>query len=157
MELFTNDTKGAIISECGNYRYSLWRIWHWAKPMMMFIMINPSKADASNDDPTIKRCIGFAKSWGYGGFYVGNLNAYRATDPKELKKVVDPVGPLNQNHLLEMSMKSDLIICAWGNKLGPPSEKIRALGELHYLSVNNDGTPGHPLFLKSDLKPILLT
>ena len=153
MELFNDNTKGAVISECGNYRYSLWRIWDDTKPMMMFIMINPSKADADNDDPTIRRCIGFAKSWGYGGFYVGNLFGYRATDPKELKKVDNPRGRFNYDNLLKMSRKSDIIVCAWGNKLGAPSKEIQSLGDLYYISVNNDGTPGHPLFLKGDLNP----
>ena len=155
MELFENENKGAEFSKCGKYRYKLWRIWDESKPMMMYIMMNPSTADASEDDHTITRCIGFANSWGYGGFYVGNLFAYRSTDPKELKKVTDPIGNFNYNHLFEMSLKSDIIVCAWGNKQGSPPEKIRNLGELYYLSINNDGTPGHPLFLKSELKPIL--
>ena len=66
---------GAIISDCGKYRYQLWRKWDPSLPVVLFIMLNPSQADASEDDPTIRRCINYAKSWGYGGIYVGNLFA----------------------------------------------------------------------------------
>lgn len=94
--------KSAIISECGKYRYSLSRIWDENKANVLFIMLNPSTADGDVDDPTIRRCIGFAKSWGYGGIYVGNLFAYRATDPKELLKVENPIGFENIHHLMDM-------------------------------------------------------
>ena len=78
--------KSAEISPCGLYRYSLTRKWEAWKGTVNFIMLNPSTADAQEDDPTIRRCIGFAKAWGYGGIVVTNLFAYRATNPKELKK-----------------------------------------------------------------------
>lgn len=93
--------KGAIISDCQQYRYALWRIWDETKPFVMFIMLNPSKADAETDDNTVRRCIGFAKSWGYGGIYICNLFAYRSTDPKVLLKVDNPFGDQNiqQTHI----------------------------------------------------------
>ena len=77
---------GAAFSPCGRYRYKLWRVWDPARPLgcVMFLMLNPSTATDNEDDPTIRRCIGYARSWGYGGLYVGNLFAYRATDPRRL-------------------------------------------------------------------------
>lgn len=94
--------KGAIISGCGKYRYSLWRTWDKKLPKVMFIMLNPSTADAYEDDPTIRRCINFAKSWGYGGIVVGNLFAYRATNPKKLILIDDPSGSANHHYLTHM-------------------------------------------------------
>ena len=82
----------AVISECGKYRYSLTRIWDESKPKVMFIMLNSSTANANNDDPTIRRCINFAKAWGFGDLYVCNIFAYRATNPQELLKVDNPFG-----------------------------------------------------------------
>ena len=84
-----NLNRGATFSKCKIYRYRLWRIWDAKKPTVLFIMLNPSTAGSTMDDPTIKRCIGFAKSWGYGGLYVGNLFAYRSTQPKGLLKLND--------------------------------------------------------------------
>lgn len=151
--------KGAIISEDEKYRYQLWRIWDKTKPLVLFIMLNPSTADADNDDPTIKRLIGFAKSWGYGGFYVGNLFAYRSTDPKGLLSQSDPVGWVNGHHLLNMQFKCELIVCAWGNR--PILNKLKQTvfdstilnKKLHCIDLSNDGTPKHPLYLKGDLQP----
>lgn len=80
---------GANLSECRRYRFSLWRIWDEALPYALFIGLNPSTADETANDPTITRCINFAKDWGYGGIYMANLFAYRATDPSEymLRKI----------------------------------------------------------------------
>lgn len=89
--------KTAIISEDEKYRYQLSRCWDETKPRILFIMLNPSTADANIDDPTIRRVISFAKSWGYGGVYVGNLFAFRSTDPKGLKQIADPVGENNMS------------------------------------------------------------
>ena len=79
---------GAVFSPCERYRYKLWRVWDPARPLgcVMFLMLNPSTATDTEDDPTIRRCIGYARSWGYGGLYVGNLFAYRATDPADLRR-----------------------------------------------------------------------
>ncbi len=94
--------KGAIISTCGQYRYQLWRIWNEDKPLVLFVCLNPSTADARQDDPTIRRLTGFAYQLGYGGFYLGNLFAFRSTYPSDLPAANDPVGPDNTNHLLAM-------------------------------------------------------
>lgn len=149
----------AIISECGKYRYVLKRMIKTAgliKKPCLFIMLNPSTADADTDDPTIRRCIAFAKREGCTELTVINKCAYRATNPKELEKVFDPCGPDNVKFCieeLERHCKNGLIIAAWGsNKYGrelnfpaaPPLTKIYCLGE------NKDGTPKHPLYVKSD-------
>jgi len=157
--LFEDTVKGAIISACQKYRYSLWRIWDNTKPNVLFIMLNPSTADADIDDPTIRRCIGFAKSWGYGGVYVGNLFAYRSTNPKELLKAINPIGDDNIFHLQAMSSRCEIAVCAWGNSAivtklckNKPLSVIQIA--LNYLELSNDGTPKHPLYLRSDLKPV---
>ncbi len=159
-------TSSAFISECGKYRYELRCTWDESRPKVLFIMLNPSTADAEIDDPTIMRCIGFAKSWSYGGILVGNLFAYRATEPKTLLTVSDPIGQENLTHLKVMYNESDVAICAWGNghlleklakKIGADYKPLSGfLGRIYYLELSNDGTPKHPLYLKSDLKPIRL-
>lgn len=148
--------KGAILSECGKYRYRLWRIWDESKPKVLFVMHNPSKADDRKDDPTITRCIAFARSWGYGGLYVGNLFAYRATDPKELKgkEYLELNPPAAAAHVLEMMAITDLHVFAYGNPIVPNSAPmVDGDHTWHYLELTKAGHPGHPLYLKSQLKP----
>ena len=106
--------KAAVISSCQNYRYTLSRIWDETKPIIMFIGLNPSTADAENDDPTITRLINFTKSWGYGGFIMCNLFAFRATDPWNMFKAVDPVGTGNTDMILEASRGCEQIVFCWG-------------------------------------------
>jgi len=84
---------GAVFSPCDRYRYVLWRTWKPHIPSVVFIGLNPSTADAQRNDPTIRRCIGFAQTWGYGGIIIANLFSYRATQPNTLRQVSDPVGP----------------------------------------------------------------
>lgn len=155
--------RGAIISSCGLYRYGLWRVWDRSKPKAMFMMLNPSTADADNDDPTIRRCIAFAKSWGYGSIYVCNLFAFRSTDPKGLISCNDPIGDDNIIHLRILALNVEIIVCAWGNssivdrllskrEWYRPFENIKG-DKLRYLALSNDGTPKHPLYLKGDLTP----
>jgi hypothetical protein len=143
--------KGANISIDKKYRYSLYRIWNDELPIVAFICLNPSIADDKIDDPTINRCIEFAKSWGYGGFYMLNLFAFRATNPSELTKVNDPIGMDNQNVILETITKVDKVICAWGNEgiLLNQNKKILSIIENPYcIKINSSGEPSHPLFLK---------
>lgn len=153
--------KEAVISQCGKYRYRLWREWDDSKPCVLFVMLNPSTADGEKDDPTIRRCIGYAKSWDFGSLYVGNLYAYRATNPKELLQVVDPLGVDNQKHLDYMVSQSNLVIWAWGNgaivakledRVGSTTWNLN--DPAHYLEMSKGGVPKHPLYLKKDLKPI---
>lgn len=153
-----NVSCGAILSDCGKYRFQLWRIWDASKPLVLWIMHNPSTADASNDDPTIRRIIGFTKAWGYGGLYVGNLFPYRATDPKELlNKPFEEVAPLeNFKHTNEMKAKCQLFVLAYGNPIIKDATPEWFDDNWMALKVTKDGNPCHPLYLKLDLKPVPL-
>ena len=93
--MLTFDTRGAELSGCGRYRYKLWRIWDPDLPPILFVMLNPSTADANSDDRTIRRCVAFAKRDGFGGLLVGNLFAYRTPYPRVLRKAEEPVGDGN--------------------------------------------------------------
>ena len=125
-----------------------------------FVMLNPSTADAQQNDPTVRRCLGYASQWGYDKLTVLNIFAYRATDPKELLKQSDPVGPDNESTFLTTIPKCDKIICAWGNHGDIEDQDVRALEWImqykqpYALKVNRKtGSPAHPLYLPSDLKP----
>jgi len=107
--------KGAVVDKTELYRYSLWREWNIDAPKLVFIMLNPSKADAYIDDPTLRRYIGFAKSWGFGSLTVINLFAYRSAKPSELRQVNDPVGTQNDRYLKKAIKSADKIVVAWGN------------------------------------------
>ena len=150
-------TSGALLSADRMYRYSLWRIWDESLPVVMFVGLNPSTADESKDDNTIRRCIGFAKDWGYGGLYMANLFAYRATKPKDMKATPEPVGNDNNSILVELYNKADITIAAWsadGNFKNRDKEVQLLLPKLHVLKINKDGSPGHPLYLKKSLTPM---
>lgn len=159
-DLFTTEQRGARLSECGRYRYTLTR--QWGDGMRVcWVMLNPSTADATDDDPTIKRVRGFTRAWGYSGFIVVNLFAWRATKPAELLKVADPVGPDNDVAIAGAVESSAAIIAAWGTvhkKLRWRAARVRsditANWSLHYLRLSNDGAPWHPLYLPADLKPV---
>lgn len=140
---------GAVLSKDNLYRYKLWRIWNTKLPYVMFVMYNPSTADHTKNDPTIKRCINFAKSWGYGGIYVGNVFAYRSTNPKLLSDVSDPIGEHNNIHLLEMIDDTKDIVCAWGNNYRSIPEILNDR-DLRVIELSNNGIPKHPLYLKKD-------
>ena len=110
----------ALFSRCEKYRYYLWRELETLPKggrhrVCSFVGLNPSTADESIDDPTVRRCIRFAKGWGYTGMYMLNAFAYRATDPREMKKQADPLGPMNRDYLAQMAKVSDLVVVAWGN------------------------------------------
>lgn len=147
--------RAAVISDCGRYRYTLERRLGDG-PAVLFLMLNPSTADADVDDNTIRRCIGFARRWGYGTLLVGNLYAYRATQPEELDTVDDPIGPENDRHLWELVERADLIVAAWGSKPARGRFKHRERAVLHgplferdvqALRITKDGHPGHPLYV----------
>lgn len=155
------DNNGALISMCEKYRFQLWRIWDDSLPKVLFVMHNPSKADANVNDPTVKRCIGFAKSWGYGGIYIGNISAYRATNPKDLNDI--PVHELfvksNMQNIKWMAEKCSLHVLAHGvphKKLRPWVTYSYDLNHIkfHVIEMTKSGFPGHPLFLKSNLVPV---
>jgi hypothetical protein len=159
--------KDAILSEPrGTYRYALWRIWDQSKPRPIFIGLNPSTADAENDDPTIRRCINFAKAWGGGGVIMLNLFAYRSTKPEGLHKVSDPIGPDNNKWLDFYTSKSNsVIIAAWGAgvKSSPIEQRdkhvlnrLTKYHQLYHLGLTKEGYPRHPLYVKGTTLPILL-
>lgn len=146
--------RDAVISECGKYRYRLYREWGRAeKKPLLWIMLNPSTADANVDDPTIRRCIGFSKVWGYGALWVGNLYAFRSTDPACLRYMgaTEAHGPDNDRHLLAMSSESARIVCAWGAPGGTRVPlTLLSPGGLWCLGKTKHGAPRHPLYVKGD-------
>lgn len=157
----------ALISPCGKYRYwwsrSLGMQLHDGKPCI-FIMLNPSTADDKQDDATTRRCKDFAAGLGYDQIGVVNLFALRATNPGELYAAADPVGPENDEAIMEAAYYADavggIVICGWGNhgKHKARDEAVLTMLEgieLHCLKQNEDGTPTHPLYLSRDLKPML--
>ncbi|MFT4928999.1 MAG: hypothetical protein ACI8WB_005125 [Phenylobacterium sp.] len=149
----------AKLSRCRQYRYALWRTWDDSKPYVMFVGLNPSTADEKFDDPTLTRCINYAKSWGFGGVCMANLFAFRATDPAVMKLADNPVGSQNNKWLKKLASEAGLVVAAWGNDgvyLGR-SKKVRArLPNLHCLKINKSGEPAHPLYQKADLKAVLM-
>lgn len=156
MTTTTNELRTAVISDCGRYRYVLGRRWT-AGPTVAFICLNPSTADARTDDPTIRRIRGFAKAWGYSALVVANLYAWRATDPAELKRADDPVGPDNDSHLVRVAADCELVVAAWGVHARPERvAAVRALpgmDRLHVLGLTKGGAPRHPLYLPGGLVP----
>lgn len=149
---------GANISPCGTYRYTLDRVWNASLPIALFIMLNPSKADASINDPTVVRCIGFAKREGCGGLRVVNIGALRATDPAELARHSDPVGPDNDLHIaLALDRQPGVAIAAWGAHpfAKTHSQQVVALAAAHgvqlqCLGTTKGGDPRHPLYVRGD-------
>src|SRR5438034_1141192 len=107
-------TRSAVFSQCRQYRYVLRRRWHDKLPSVLFVALNPSTADEISDDATIRRCIGFARDWGFGALWMANLFAFRSTDPTALLKVRDPVGPRNDWWLARLSLETTLTVAAWG-------------------------------------------
>ena len=148
--------KGALFSLDRLYRYLLWRIWDNTKRPVLFIGLNPSTADENIDDPTIRRCIDFAMQWGNGGLIMANLFGYRATDPKELKYIADPIGRDNDYHLQEAHKKSGITILAWGNGgsyLGRGDTVAKMFHHPAKLGITKRGQPKHPLYLRKDARP----
>ena len=143
-----------VFSPCGRYRYRLSRAWLLGEGTVLFVMLNPSTADAEMDDPTIRRCMGFARRWGFQGLVVGNLFAWRATDPRELCRVADPIGPDNDHHLKAMSGNADAVIAAWGEwgALRGRNEHVTGLlgGVVEHLGLTKQGHPRHPLYVRAD-------
>ena len=149
--------KKANISKDKIYRYTLSRTWDSTKPTVLFIGLNPSIADENIDDPTVTRCINFAKDWGYGTLLMANLFAFRSTYPKEIYLIDDPIGKDNDHYILECVKQSDLIIACWGNN-GTYMDREKIIKELvpnlYCLQKNKNGTPHHPLRLSRDINPI---
>ena len=143
---------GATFSADRRYRYRLWRRWDRSRPVVAFVMLNPSTADARNDDPTIRRCVGFARAWGYGGIEVVNLFAYRATDPRELRAANDAVGPENRRHIHRAIARAHLVVLAWGAH--GSGSGLLSLPRARCLGLTRAGRPRHPLYLRRDVRPV---
>lgn len=144
--------KTATISACGQYRYRLGRRWSEG-PTLLFVMLNPSTADADIDDPTIRRCIGFGRSHVFGAIEVVNLYAFRATIPAELRRHCWPIGPDNDEHIQAAVEASDRVCVAWGANAGKSERPgvvfplIRRAGKHPFcLGATRSGHPSHPLF-----------
>ena len=152
---------GAELSKDRVYRYTLWRVWDMEKLVLAFIGLNPSTANETEDDPTITRCVNYAKAWGYGGLFMLNIFAFRATDPQAMKAASDPVGQDNDRWIIRVADKVKIVVAAWGNH-GEFMDRGKAVIELlhefdlYYLGkLTKGGHPGHPLYLKADLTPEL--
>lgn len=148
--------RDARISDCGKYRYLLRRTWDHSKPRPLIVMLNPSTADAETDDATIRSCVRLSKGLGYGSFEVVNLFAFRATDPAELQRTTDPVGPRNDDIIEAAILRCDIALCAWGAHpmAGNRANSVRALLRNHRPAVfclgkTKSGAPKHPLYIKS--------
>lgn len=151
---------GATFGGEDRYRYRLWRRWA-PGPIVPFIMLNPSTADGQTNDPTIRRCIGFAKAWGYAGLEVFNLFAFRSPDPYDLRRVADPIGPDNDGLLEEVAMCRGWAVAAWGGHrfaLERAAAVVRLFAKLRSplkaIRVTKRGHPEHPLYLPGGLVPV---
>jgi hypothetical protein len=148
---------GAVLSDDGVYRYLLWRRWS-PGDLLGFVMLNPSTADASADDPTIRRCIGFARHLGYGGILVGNVFAWRATDPRNLPASTDDAfGPDNAEALGVLAGACSCIIAAWGahKRAGDLAQRVLGIiGSIDCLGTTKSGAPRHPLYLPASARPM---
>lgn len=150
--------KGAEFSPCRTYRYRLWRVWDENGPTLNVIGLNPSTADETHDDPTIRRCIRFAQNWGYGALVMTNLFAYRSTDPNGLLTVADPIGPEN-DRTLEYQACSGTPLAAWGAHPMARARGAEVIKRLSYLEIEclgttKDGYPRHPLYVRADTPPV---
>lgn len=151
---------GAVISDCGVFRYHLYRVWDVTLPRMAFVMVNPSTADETEDDATIRRCVGFAKRERCGGISVRNVFAYRDKVKKNLLKVADPFGPENERHLAAVVSEppGSILVVAWGTRLGGKklakhydrTKKVLRMLSPFCLGVTAEGEPKHPLYLAGD-------
>jgi hypothetical protein len=176
---------GAEFSPCGRYRFRLWRdirtpleaaeqrgFAPCRKPRLVaWCMLNPSTADERVLDPTLRRCEGFTRAWGYDGFVIVNLFAWRATDPRELRDAVKcpaPIGDGNGGAIDDAASRCELVVCGWGafpaggefwESLGGRTVRNGALARIwdwstpHHLGLTKGGHPRHPLYLRGDVKP----
>ncbi|HEX7907322.1 MAG TPA: DUF1643 domain-containing protein [Paraburkholderia sp.] len=159
--------RGCILSDCGAYRYRLWREWDRGLPTLAFLMLNPSTADHLADDATITRCMSRAIAGKFGRLDVVNLFPLRATDPAELLKHPDPLGPTRgsttaDGAILDAIDRANMVICAWGahptaaQRAASVMHLIRIAGmrnKLYHLGLNKDGSPKHPLYIAASTRP----
>jgi hypothetical protein len=160
-DALTATQTGAVFSPDRKYRYQLTRSIGPYMQSVNFIMLNPSTADETKDDPSIRRCIGFARSWGFGRLIVTNLFAIRATDPKQMLSEPEPIGQDNSEWLVKSANRSALVVCAWGahgahRDRGMEVQRfLLPRHNLHMLRLTAQGEPAHPLYLPGKLEPRL--
>jgi hypothetical protein len=152
----------AVYSDCERYRYALTRVWRPDGERALFVMLNPSTATETRNDPTVARCERRARMLGLGAYRVVNIFAWRATDPRAMRAAADPVGPDNDAAILDGAAWADMIICAWGTHgahrgRGPAVERLlRATGRpLAVLGLTQAGHPQHPLYIGFDRQPVV--
>ncbi len=152
----------AVYSPCERYRYTLTRTWDPTGQRALFIMLNPSTATEVQNDPTVERCERRARALGFGAFRVTNIFAFRATDPRDMRRAADPVGPENDAAILAGVPWADRIVCAWGThgahlNRGPEvAALLRGTGApLHHLGLSKAGHPKHPLYIGYATQPVL--
>ncbi len=150
----------AIYSNCEKYRYALTRVWEPDQSRVLFVMLNPSTATEVQNDPTVERCERRARALRFGAFRVCNIFAWRATDPRNMRAQSDPVGPANDDAILEGCDWADMIVCAWGThaehlRRGPEVERLmRKTGlPLKHLGLSKAGHPKHPLYIGYSVQP----
>lgn len=154
----------AVISQCGLYRYELRREWSSRRPPFCALLLNPSKADARRNDPTIIRLMRRANSLGFGSLIVINLGAGRATDPKQWLAMADPIGPDNFDHiktaLVEAANRNGMVLVGWGRHARQSEvQRIILLARrcgiiLYCMGKTLSGQPIHPLYVSYGKKPI---
>ena len=154
----------AFFSPCGKYRYTLWRhfsdLFSGGKGYAMFIGLNPSTADELNNDPTVTRCINYSKAWGFDGYCMTNLFAWRSTDPAGMLSQKDPVGSRNDEFLVEVASRAAIVVAAWGvdgTHLDRDKQVLNLLGNVYCLGLTKDGIPRHPLYMPKNIEPVLLS
>ena len=155
-------TRGAREDRTGRYRFTLWRALPDGRGRVLFIKLNPSTADAPQGDPTNRRCIGFARAWGFARMDVVNLFALRSTHPADLRRARDPIGDRNDRTIAAAARRADLVVAAWGvhGALAARDRAVLALladRPLHCLGVTRAGHPRHPLYLPAATRPVRLS
>jgi hypothetical protein len=147
----------AIFSDDMRYRYVLERVWDERFGRCVFIGLNPSTADENKNDPTVARCIAYAKAWGYGAFVMLNAFAFRSTDPAGLLSVDDPVGAENDAWIASEVARASIVVAAWGvhASIGNRHGKlVKDFPALACLGTTKAGFPKHPLYLRKDARPV---
>lgn len=143
------------------YRYTLWRSWGDPNcPFAMFVGLNPSTADETHDDPTVRRCIRFAKDWAYGAMCMTNIFAFRATYPKDVRIEGNPIGPNNDQWLIKCASRARIVIACWGTHgsyLNRGRSVLRILPPMSCLGITKEGYPRHPLYIRASMKPVPFT
>lgn len=147
---------GALFSSARDHRFVLWRVWRQNQHIVHFIGLNPSAADDKENDPTIRRCIQFAKSWGYGGMMITNLFSFRTAFPRELKASTLPLMPENDRYIRACHQLAEKTVVIWGNdgSFGNRAQTISSFFHpLFCIRKNKTGHPAHPLYLPGKLRP----